>query len=215
VETAFKSYAFTDDAEAWCQLQGGHIFYCINFPSAGHSWVYDKSLNAWHERGLFANGQYGIYHARVFARAFGKDLVGDPITGNIYALDKDTHTDAGGVPLRWQRTCPYITENMAMVRYNQLTIDCDTGVGLDVAPDQPGYDPQMIMRYSDDRGKTFGNERSASMGRVGETHTRVIYNQLGSARIGKVFDLFGSDPVPLAINTAYLKLGQPEQGRAA
>lgn len=213
VEEAIKTYGNTDDAEGWCQISGPHIFYFLNFPSARRTWTYDKSLGAWHERGLFERGQYGIYRGRVYAKAFGKDLVGDPQNGNIYWLDPHTYTDAGGLPLRWQRTAPYITENLANVRFNQLKIDADTGVGLGVASDQPGYDPQMILRYSDDRGKTFGNERSASMGKIGETKVRIIYNQLGSSRIGKTFELSGSDPVPISINTAFLDLGQPEKGR--
>lgn len=213
VEQALRSYATTADAECWCQVFGQHVFYVASFPGAKRTWVYDLTHKAWHERGLWKNGQTGIYRGRVYAEAFGKHLVGDPETGAIRQMDEHTYTDAGGLPLRRQRTVDYITDGMSMVRYNQLTVDMDTGVGLDVASDQPGYDPQLIMRYSGDRGKTYSSDLQTSIGRIGETEARVIYNQLGSSRIGRTFDFVLTDPVPFSVNGAYLKLGKAEAGR--
>ena len=213
VEQAIKSYGNVADAEGYCYTSGGHIFYVLTFPSVGRTWVYDLSLQAWHERLFWQNGQWQQYRARVYARAFNMDLVGDPLTGTIYQMDRLTYTDAGGVPLRRERVCPYIQEEEKMLRHNRLTVDVDTGVGLSVAADQPGYDPQMIMRYSDDRGKTWSNERQASMGMLGMDKTRVIYRQNGSSRLGKAYEIVVSDPVPVSINGAYLELGTRETGR--
>jgi hypothetical protein len=139
--------------------------------------------------------------------------VGDPINGNLYILDKGTYTDAGGVALRRQRICPYITENMRKMRYNRLVLDMDTGVGLSVPPTTLGFDPQVIMRYSINRGKTWGNERQASMGQIGYDNTRVAFRQLASSYIGHTFDVVVTDPVPVAFNAAYLQVGQPIEGR--
>lgn len=213
VEEAIKTYGDTSNAEAFAYVSGAHIFYAISFPSVGKTWVYDASVKAWHERGLWDRGQYRQYCGRIYARAFGKDLVGDPQTGIIWELNDSTFTDAGGVPLRRQITAPYLTDQNRMIRYSQLTLDCDTGVGLDVPSGQPGYDPQVIMRYSDNRAKTWSNDRQASLGKIGEVNTRVIYNVLGSARIGKTFECVVSDPVPWSVNGAYLRTGAPEVGR--
>lgn len=213
VERAIETYGNVSDAEGWAYIKGGHIFYVLSFPGVQKTWVYDASIKAWHERGLWAGGQYGLYRGRVYARAFNKDLVGDPFTGAIYEMDPATCTDAGGAVLRRQRTCPYITESMRMLRFNQLTIDQDTGVGLDVAEDQPGYEPQVIMKYSDNRGETYSNERQTTMGKVGDNKVRVIFNQMGSSRIGKTFDLVVTDPVQWNPNTAYLNIGGPLAGR--
>lgn len=213
VEEAIQSYGDTSNAEAFAYVSGGHIFYAISFPNVNRTWVYDASIKAWHERGLWDRGQYRQYCGRVYARAFGKDLVGDPQTGIIWELDPRSYTDTNGFPLRRQITAPYLTSQMRNIRYSQFTLDCDTGVGLDVAPGQPGYDPQVIMRYSDDRGKTYGNDRQESLGRVGQVKERVIFNQLGASRIGKAFDTVVSDPVPWTVNGAYLRTGGPEVGR--
>lgn len=213
VEEAIKTYGDTSNAEAFAYVLGGHIFYFLIFPSVGKVWVYDASTKAWHERGLWSAGRYQQYRGRCYARAFGKDLVGDPTTGIIWELNANTYTDAGGEILRRQITAPYLTNQNRNIRYSQFTLDCPTGVGLDVGPDSPGYDPQVIFKYSDDRGQTYSNERQASLGRIGETKTRVIFNNNGSARIGKTFDCVVSDPVPWTINGAYLRTSGPEVGR--
>lgn len=213
VELAIKSYGNVSDAEGWCQVSGGHLFYFLLFPTAKKCWVLDNSIKAWHERGLWNAGQYELYRGRVYAQAFNFDLVGDPYSGKIYRLDPNTYTDAGGGVLRRERICPYFTSSMRNLRFSQLTMDQDTGVGLDVASDQPGYDPQLVMAYSKNRGKNYFNERQASMGRIGENETRVVFNNNGSSRIGMTFKFYVTDPVPWNPNTAWLRIGGPEQGR--
>lgn len=213
VEVAIRSYGNVADAEGWCYTSGGHIFYVLTFPSVKKTWVYDLSLQAWHERAYWQNGEWQQYRGRVYAKAFNMDLVGDPISGTIYQMDPKTYCDAGGTELRRQRICPYIQQEEKMIRHDRLTVDADTGVGLSVAAGQPGYDPQMVMRYSDDRGKTWSYERQASMGMIGQEKTRIIYKNNGSSRLGRAYEIVVSDPVPVTINGAYLELGQREVGR--
>ena len=212
VEAAIKSYGNTSDAEAWCQVDGGHLFYCLSFPSSNVTWVYDYSIKAWHQRGFFAAGAFNRYRPRVYAKAFSKDLVGDYQSGKIYQLDPKTYTDAGGVPLVRDRICPYVTAGNANISYPQLEIDMRTGVGLPVAPDQPGFDPQLMMRYSDDRGRTFNNWRTASVGLAGDYERRVIYNQNGASWIGKTFQTRFTEPCPYQVNGAYLRTSAPGDG---
>lgn len=223
VEQAIASYGDTSNAEGWCYVDGGHVFYVLSFPSVGQTWVFDTAtapsqtgpipLKAWHQRMFWNNGTYQQYRGRCHAFAFNQDIVGDPVNGNLYFMDKGTYTDAGGVALRRQRVCPYITENMRKVRYDRLMLDMDTGVGLSVPSTTLGFDPQVIMRYSTNRGKTWGNELQATIGQVGFDNQRVAFRQLGSSYIGHTFDVVVTDPVPVAFNTAYLQLGQPSEGR--
>lgn len=206
VERAIEEYGNTDDAEGFCQLEGGHLFYFLSFPSANRTWVYDVSTKAWHERLYFLNGQYSRFRGRVYANAFNRHLVGDYQTGVIYEMSQSLYTD-NGVAVRRQRICPYITDRNQNLRYDALEVDMDTGIGLSVPSDQPGADPQIFMRYSDDRGKTWGNELQEPIGKIGESFQRVIFRQLGSSYIGKVFDLVVTDPCATAINTAYIRAG--------
>jgi hypothetical protein len=96
---------------------------------------------------------------------------------------------------------------MDNVRFNEFTVDADTGIGLPVAPGVPGYDPQMILKYSKDRGKTWSDERPESMGKMGETEKRIIWPQLGSSRIGWLVSVVVTEPVPLSINGAFVRMG--------
>ncbi len=213
VEAAMAKYGDISDAEGWCYALGQHIFFVLNFPSVKRTWVYDESNKTWHERGLWRNGRQELYHGRCYAHAFSIDIVGDPETGEMYQLDPFTYTDTYGLPLRRQRTADYITVEEKNRRHNQLTLDMDTGVGLDVSADAAGFAPLVIMRYSDNRAKNWSSDLEAELGEVGETYVRVVYNQLGSARIGRTYDIWVTDPVPFSVNGAYLKIGQAEVGR--
>ncbi len=208
VEQAIQGYSDSDqvNAEAFCWIDSGHIFYAISFPEAGKTWVFDLKEKVWHERGYFTAGQFTRYRPRVYTRAFNKHLVGDYETGEIYEMDPATLYDAHGMPLVRDRITFYTTDDMRNVRYNKLTLDMDTGIGLAVAPGNPGFDPQVIMRYSNNRGKSWSNEQSLSAGRLGRTETRVIFPQLGSSYLGMAFWLRMTEPVPTSYNAAYLEM---------
>ena len=209
VEEAIRTYPLYDqqNAEAFAYIERGHIFYVISFPVAGKSWCYDVSTQMWHERLYFSNGAYSRYRPRVYAKFLDMHLVGDYQTGDIYKLDPTVYTDAKGAPLRRQRICPYVTDSLKNDRYNRFSLDMDTGIGLEVAQGQPGFDPQVVMRYSKDRGKNWSNERQSTLGEVGQDETRVFWPQLGSSRIGMTFDVVITDPVPTSINGALLDIG--------
>lgn len=70
----------------------------------------------------------------------------------------------------------------------------------------PGANPQVMLRISNDGGKTWAAETWRSAGRVGEYLARVDWNRLGCAR-RRVFEVSCSDPVPFRIVGAYLTLG--------
>lgn len=210
VEEAIRGYSFADqtNAEGFCYSDGGRLFYALSFSQANVTWVYDKSVKAWAKRLYWNNGMWSRYRPRLYATCWGKDLVGDYQKGIIYEMASNIYTDAPltadgpGIPLRRQRIAPYITDGMKNDRYNRLTLDMDTGVGLNVASGQPGYDPQITMRYSPDRGKTWSAIRPHTMGKQGKTLDRVFWTTMGSSRIGMTVDIVDSDPVLSSINGA-------------
>ncbi len=218
IEEAIKTFSLFDqqNAEGFSWIDGSHIYYCISFSEAGRSFVYDLALNMWHERLYFFNGSYGRYRPRVITQFQNMNLVGDYASGAIYKMDPTYYFDAPpiatpagtGVPLRWERICPYVTDSLFNDRYNQLRVDMDTGVGLSIPPGNPGFNPQVMMRYSIDRGKNWSNEQESTIGEIGQDLTRLTWPQLGASRIGMTIDLYGSDPVPTSINAAFLDIGQ-------
>ena len=52
----------------------------------------------------------------------------------------------------------------------------ESGVGNTT---DPGADPQITMSMSINGGKTFGNELSRSLGKIGEYNQRQIWDRLG------------------------------------
>ena len=65
-------------------------------------------------------------------------------------------------------------------------------------------DPQIMLRWSDDGGKTWSNERIMSCGQAGNFKTRTIARRLGRSR-DRIYELSASDPIPWRIVDAYLQ----------
>lgn len=72
----------------------------------------------------------------------------------------------------------------------------------------PGYDPQVMLRWSDDGGHTWSSEHWRSMGRIGAFGYRTIWRRLGmTLKIrDRVYEVSGTDPVKLAIMGAELQI---------
>jgi hypothetical protein len=181
--------------------QEGHENLWLTSPDWDTSWVYDASTRLWHERAYFnsVTSQFERHRANCFCFFNNEYLVGDHSNGKIYRLNLDTYTDAGDTK-KWLRSWPALPTGQSQERviFSSLQVDCETGVGL--ASGQ-GSDPQMILRYSDDGGHTWSNERWRSMGRIGEYGARVKWRRLGMSRkkTNRIFEISGTDPVKIAL----------------
>jgi hypothetical protein len=155
----------------------------------------------WHERGLWDSGlgDYRQHRGLCHCYVWRKHLIGDRETGVIHEQSLDTRTD-GGEPLRWERTSPHLSSEGKRLFFSRLELCMETGVGLTTGQ---GSDPQASLRFSDDGGRTWSNERTVAMGKLGEYRKRVQWARLGSAR-DRVFRVSGSDPVKTSIVDAFL-----------
>jgi hypothetical protein len=208
VEQAITSYAQAgriDDAVAWVYQLDGHEFYLLNFPSAGVTWVYDTALPAeigWHKRGTWIDedARYIALRPQYHAFIFGKHVVGDRETGAIYEMRNTYAQDVNGREIRRLRRTPLMSAEQQWVFFKELQLFLETGLGT--ASGQ-GEDPQVMLRWSDDGGKTWGNTHRMSAGRMGAYKTRVIQRRLGRAR-NRVFEITVSDPVPWRLVDAFM-----------
>jgi hypothetical protein len=75
-------------------------------------------------------------------------------------------------------------------------------------PAAPGYDPQVMLRWSDDGGHTYSNEHWSSIGKIGAYGHRTFWRRLGMTLKlrDRVYELSGTDPVKIAIVGAELIL---------
>lgn len=203
LEKEFLSYATMADAQAYVYQQAGHEFYVLTFPTAGKTWAFDAATRTWHRRAYLSTGEFTRHRSNCYLFAYGKHLVGDFENGNVYELDLATYSDNGD-PIQWLRSCQVLqTPDYNWQQFNTLQIEMETGVGLQSGQ---GSEPLVLLSYSDDGGKTWSNERSASIGRAGEYKTRVRWNRLGRSS-ARIFRVRGSDPVKTEIYSASINGG--------
>lgn len=193
VEQAIEGYA-DKSCKTLTWMESGHAM--VGFVWAEGTWVYDLSTQLWHER-----QSYGLTRWRpIFAlRAFGAWVVGDYASNKLGNLDPNTFTEWGDV-LRWSATCPSINRENQFIRHQRLELIFETGVGLTTGQ---GSNPQAMLRFSDDGGRTWSNEHWRSLGAQGAYRTRSAWNRLGMAR-DRVYEVSVSDPVRRTLVEAHL-----------
>ena len=192
-----------DDARAWTYQQGGHVFYCINFPGDDTTWCYDATTQLWHERQYLDLWGLERHRADCHALAYSTNVVGDYETGDVYALDPDVYTDNGTYVTRMRRA-PHFSQDGIFIRHNSFQLDMETGVGLSTGQ---GSAPTAVLRWSDDGGHTWSNERETSIGAIGNYGTRAIWRRLGSSR-DRVYEVKITDPVKVVMIGASLGVEQ-------
>lgn len=205
VEFAIQNYSTISDAIGYTYQQEGHSFYVLTFPTAGKTWVYDVSVNAWHERAGFSGGSFTRHRSNCQMNFGGEIVVGDYENGNLYAFDLDVYADNGSAQkwMRSWRAIPTGQSNLKRTAHHSLQLDIEAGTGLVTGQ---GSDPQVLLRWSDDGGHNWSNYHSRSIGQIGETGKRVIWRRLGMTTKlrDRVYEISGTDPVRIEIIGAEL-----------
>ena len=205
MEVTWRKYPRVDDAVSYSYQEDGHTYWVLTFPTAGATWVYDAATQLWHERGHWnrAQGVYEAHRANCHAWAWGRHLVGDRASANLYALDSLTFSDQlaeGDTPIRRVRRLPHLASEQRQVRHSHLEIDLEMGLGLAVGQ---GKDPRAMLRWSDDRGHTWTSEWWVDASIMGTYAARAEWSRLGVTR-DRVYEVATSDPIPWRLMAAYL-----------
>jgi hypothetical protein len=195
IEQAIQGYGDISDANAYVYQENGHHFYVLNFTNADTTWVYDFSTNMWHERVYTNQGALERHRANYHAFAYSSHVVGDYENGKLYKLSSSVYADNGAEITR-RRTAPHLSSGMKRVQYSSFQLDIESGVGLDGTAQ--GTDPQAMLRFSDDGGHTWSNEKWTSFGKIGQTKRRALWRRLGMSR-DRVFEITITDPVPVTL----------------
>lgn len=202
IEYAISTYADISSARAYTYQNEGHSFYVLNFDEA--SWVYDLTTKLWHERAYLNNGTLERHRGQThgFLPGLGIHLVGDYQSGKIYQLKENVNTDDGAAVKRL-RSAPHVSNELKRIFYGLLQIDLETGIGLDGSVQ--GSDPQIMMRFSDDGGHTWSNEKQAAIGKLGNYKTRAIWRRLGQSR-DRIFEVSVTDPIDVTLIDAEIEI---------
>lgn len=198
IEQSIEDYGDISDATAWGYLETGHAHTMFTFPTADATWAVDGDNGLWHDRSYWdvSTGAFKAYRPGCMMEAFGKTLVGDRLTGNIYEMNSTFGSDVDGSVIRRMRDAPRFSQGQRQVRVNSLELVMDKGQGL---VSGQGSDPQMMLSVAKDGGKQFGNETWCSAGKIGEWEQRVRWTQVCGWARNVVPRFVATDPVPWRI----------------
>jgi hypothetical protein len=201
VESIWNSFSVTSDATAYTYQIDTHRFYQLNFPTGNRSFLYDVSTGVWSEVQTGTSvlpvrhtGNLATYYA-------GNILVADYATNQVYTLSPNVYTDNGVTIIR-QIITRHVLSSFNRIRISMLYLDMETGVGLQSGQ---GSNPQIMLEYSKDNGRTWSAQRWASSGLVGNYIARVIWRRFGCTR-DATWRITMSDPVKFVVTEGAFKI---------
>ena len=189
------------ESSAWVYHERGHAFYMLQVKGLRTTLCLDLSTAAFHERVYRDPSTNEEQQHRGANHIFFKQkhLIGDRETNQVYEMSLDFF-DNNGEPMVKERITPHYNDEKTLITHSQLELDMEVGVGLTTGQ---GFDPQIMLQYSDDGGHTWSSELWRDIGKMGNYRTRVRWHKLGRSR-DRVYRIRISDPVFVQINEAYL-----------
>lgn len=184
----FSNFDTVSDAIAWCMNYQGQEFFVLKFPIENRTFIYPEG-GEWFElsSSTYDSGPTaGRYKGNSCVYCYGKLLVADE-DGNVLELDEDTYTDNGDTIRRVRDSAPLhgalVGAPGRALTLTHLKILMETGVG------GVGTNPQIMVQFSTDGGRTFGTEIRGDVGEVGDYETPVEWfglNEVGDSIIIRV-----------------------------
>jgi hypothetical protein len=177
VERAIESLTPAQQSAIWGSVHwyGGHEMYTL--VSDAWTWEFDSLTNLWHER---KSQNLSRWRANAHTWFGGRHILGDYLTGALYALSKAVY-DEDGQPLTMEVWCPPMSQFPGGMKIAGVDLDLLAGQGLNVSDVAAQY-PAVMMSYSEDGGRTWSNELIGATGAIGEYDTRVKWPPQGACR---------------------------------
>jgi len=186
--------------EASVHLVAGHAFWVVSMPL--RTWVFDLTTGQWHER---ASHDASRWRSSQSVKAFGRWLVGDTAGTGLLEVSEKAFDEVGAT-LRFRvESLPgqAFPQRIAVPRAD---FDFTVGVGR-LSTDTTVRDPQALISWSDDGGVRWSSPLSRSLGRQGETQTRLTVLRTGmSGPKGRIWRIDVSDPVYCALTGGAMAL---------
>lgn len=148
----------------------GHKFFCIRFDDRP-AWCFDLATGLWHERSTGVNK--GAWEVVDTVKAFGQWYCGTS-DGQIREM-KRNNVDVGNALRRTavSRSMYMAGDQFAVSEMEFLARKGESNIGRDA---------QVMMRVSDDGGRTFSVEDWRSLGDQGDRNIYMVYRALGTYR---------------------------------
>lgn len=206
IDFIINSFTKTSDCVALSYETDRHKMYQATFPTANRTFLFDTFSGLWSEVQTGASVVPSRHIGNLSAYFAGQTIISDYATPQVYTLSPTAYTDNGATIAR-EIITRHVLSNFNRVRISQLYIDMETGVGIQSGQ---GQNPQIMLQYSKDNGRTWNPERWASVGQVGQYLTRVLWRRFGSTR-DATFRIRMTDPVQFAITEGAIKIQERAQ----
>ena len=168
----------------------GHHFYALQGQkTTGTKWTveWDSETGFWHHRESYLDRPWRAFPS---ARAWDKTYVGDQLSGQIFEV-KDGLKNEDGDPLLWGWDTTLIHDFPKHISFDELTLDFEVGDGIGSTKEG-----EVMLGWSDNAGRTWPIERTASLGAQGNFNTHVKFTRMGrGARTGRMLRVRISDEV--------------------
>lgn len=188
----------------------GHKMVQLDLPASNRTLVFDISTGQWHERQSWTSNtagnvvNLGRWRGSHALEIYGKVILGDAFDGRIGELDWTVFTEYGGImPMICRSTTLHADRKRLFM--SRFELDMEAGVGLTTGQ---GSNPQVMLRYSRDGGKTWSKEELwRSLGKLGEYNKRLRWMKMGQG-FQYTFELLITDPVFRTIIQAHADMEQ-------
>lgn len=193
----WSKYATVDDAIVYTFILDHRNYSQYTFPTANRTWLYHEQSNSWYKLSFGTDDQRHKGQSQEFV--YGKNIIQDSFNGRLYELDFDTFTDNTRVIQR-RRTTAVIHGGLygfpgKEIFFDKVQFVIQTGVGV---VSGQGVDPRVMIRSTDNGGRTWTAEQWHSLGVAGAYETMVELDEQGSA-FARVYELVYTEPTPFSL----------------
>lgn len=198
---ATYSQGIIENCFSWKYSQSGAQFIGFTFPGE-RTFIFDFTSAEWHTRESASGGISVPYRVSSVMDAYGVILVGDTLSNKIGILDRSVFTEYGE-NLRRRFVTPQIDNDGDPFWIDSLELRGESGVGLISGQ---GFDPMILMSFSNNGGRSYSNTIPRSLGQLGEYNHNTVWNSLGRFSESVCFKFEMSDPVKWVFTKLVAKL---------
>jgi hypothetical protein len=176
-ERQIATLSTPEDANATSYQSLGHVFYLLTFRSGNRTFCFDSVTGLWHDRAIRNPNTGGLFaYPYISIIILDGVLLGmDYRNGDVWELSDQLFTDDENPIERARILTPIPKEADRLTFYQSVELMADVGNTPLVQTV-----PNVMMRYSTDRGKTWSQEDWRPIGTEAGYNTRVQWVGLGS-----------------------------------
>lgn len=176
-----NQYTTISDAKGMVVQDWGIVFYRLNFTVADKTWVFNVSQSTpddfrWHNEEML-DGSRHVAETHFYLNE--KHYYGAYNSGKLYEISNTTYTNDGEAIKRERVSKTLFDPKGNRIRVDRLFLDLVQGEALSNGVDA---NPIVYLAVSRDGGRSYGNELTAPMGKIGQREFITRFRKLGAAR---------------------------------